>query len=344
MATIFELLTPENIVSYYTELNKNSQPFVGETLFPAEKQLGTKLDWIKGANNQPVALRPSSYDAKSIRRDREGIEEVSTKMPYFKESMYIDEETRQQLNNFIAANRPELVNTLLDRIYKDNAKLIEASKIAAERMRMEALTTGLVKLGANGQAWEYDYEIPSENKISAETAWSDPKADIIGDIEKVIDTMKAKGVTITRAIMNSSVAKSLRNNEAIKNAVYLFGQGKVAVTTETALNYLSDQTGISFYVYDNVYVDEKKVAHKYVPDNTISFLPDGDLGRTGFGTTPAESDLINGLNANVSIAENGIAVVTRQETDPVNTEVIVSMIALPTFERANEVVIFDTSK
>ena len=112
MPTIFELVTAPGITTYWTEKNQNQQPLLGETLFPNRKRLGTKLSWIKGAKNQPVALRLSSYDAKAIRRDRQGIEEYTTSMPFFKESMYIDEETRQNLNNMIAANNDEIVNQI----------------------------------------------------------------------------------------------------------------------------------------------------------------------------------------------------------------------------------------
>ena len=47
MANIYDLVTAENVTSYWTELNQNEQPYLGETLFPIQKQLGTELKWIK---------------------------------------------------------------------------------------------------------------------------------------------------------------------------------------------------------------------------------------------------------------------------------------------------------
>ena len=95
MASIYDLVTAKNVATYWTELNENEQPYLGETLFPTQKQLGTDLEWIKGASNQPVGIKLSSYDAKAIRRDMEGIEKVQTEMPFFKESIYVDEKLRQ---------------------------------------------------------------------------------------------------------------------------------------------------------------------------------------------------------------------------------------------------------
>ena len=343
MKSIFDLVTAKNIAQYWIEKNVNEQPLLGETLFPAVREIGIKLEWIKGANNQPVGLRLSAYDAKSIRRDRQGFEEYSTKMPFFKESMYIDEELRQNLNTLMQTNNEQVINQILTKIFDDEITLVKAARVTLERMRMEALTAGTVTLGSNGQAYSYDYGVPADQKVDVTKVWSDPSADIIGDITKFVDDMKAKGVVITRAVCNSSVAKNFRTNNAIKNAIYVFANGTVNVTTARALDYIYNETGISIYVYDDVYVNESGQAVKYVPDNTLVLMPEGTLGNTHFGVTPEESDLSNSLNAEVSIIENGVAVTTYGTEDPVNVETKVSMVALPSFERANEIVIVDTN-
>lgn len=72
-------------------------------------------------------------------------------------------------------------------------------------------------------------------------------------------------------------------------------------------------------------------------------FPDGDLGYTWMGTTPAESDMMGGNVANVSIVDTGVAITTVQKADPVQVETIVSMICLPSFEAADQVYILDTN-
>lgn len=343
MNSIFDLVTAKNIAEFWLEMNLNQQPSLGETLFPSQKEIGVKLEWIKGAHNQPVGLRLSAYDSKSIRRDRKGFEKYETEMPFFKESMYIDEELRKNLNTMLQTNNEQLVNSILTKIFADEIELINASRITLERMRMEALTTGAITLASNGQAYSYDYGVEAEQKKTVETSWSNPDADILGDIVSYVEEMKAKGIAITRAICNSSVAKNFRTNTAIKNAVYVFANGTVNVTTARALDYIYNETGVSFYVYDNVYVNEDGEAVKYVADDTVVFLPEGTLGKTHFGVTPEESDLMNSLAAEVSIVDGAIAVTTHKEHDPVTVETKVSMVALPSFERANEIVIVDTA-
>lgn len=342
MASIYDLVTAKNVATYWTELNENEQPYLGETLFPTQKQLGTDLEWIKGASNQPVGIKLSSYDAKAIRRDMEGIEKVQTEMPFFKESIYVDEKLRQQLNNFIDANKPQIVDTIMTKIFDRLTSLIRSTGVTLERMRMEMLTTGTITLSSNGQSYTYDYEVPASQKITVSKSWSDPSADIIGDIQSYIDTMKAKGVKITRAVCNSTVLKNMVTNTAMKNAIYVFAGGTVNLTQDVVRSYIEAQTGIRIATYDNVWVDESKQVHKYIPDNTIVFMPDGTLGYTNIGTTPEESDLLNNLNARVSIVNEGVAITTTQMVDPVNVDTKVSMVALPSFEEADKIVIVDT--
>ena len=341
---LYEFLSSDNMVAYWLEKNVNAQPLLGETLFPNRKQLGIQLDWIKGANDQPVGLRLSAFDSKTIRRDREGFEQYREKMPFFKESMYIDEELRQQLNIYMANNRNAMADQILAKIFDDQVKLITSAYITVERMRMEALTTGTISLGSNGQAYSYDFGIPQDQLKTVTKSRTDPTADVLADITEIVDAMKAKGINITRAVCNNSVATALRTNTAIKNSIYVLAGGSIpSVTTERVLNYIYEETGISFYVYDNVWVDENKQAHKYIPDDTVVFLPEGTLGYTNFGTTPEESDLMNSIaDSSVSLVNNAIAVTNHIEHDPVLVETKVSMICLPSFERANEVVILDT--
>lgn len=343
MANLNELVVAQNLVQYWIEKNVNEKPLLGETLFPAKKQIGIKLEWIKGALDQPVALKLSAFDSKTTRRDRKGVSVLDTKMPFFKESKYIDEEMRQMLLTLTQTQNQQAINAILARIFDDEVELIRAARIAAERMRMEALTTGTISLETNGAKYDYDFGVPADQKVTVTTPWNNVNADILGDIAQYKEDMAAKGVIITRALCNSSVAKCFRTNTALKNAIYVFAGGTVNVTIQRALDYIYTETGVAFYVDDSVYVDDSGNAVKYVPDETVVFMPEGNMGYTNYGTTPEEADLMGTTAANVALVDNAIAVTTHVEHDPVNVETKVSMICLPSFERAGEVLIVDTN-
>lgn len=340
---IFDLVTSSNMVAYWIEKDLNDVT-VGDQLFPFKKEIGVELDWIKGANNQVVGLRLSAYDSKAIRRDRQGIEKVKTDMPFFKESMVIDEKMRQQLNTLIQTQNEALIRAIVARIFDDEVKLIKAAYETVERVRMQLLTTGTVTLASNGQSYTYDYGMPAENKITVQTSWTSPSADIIGDITSAQNLARKKGYKLTRAMCNTNLLSALVNNTSIKNRIYVLANGNVTITAKEVQRYIENETGIFIYANDNGYVNEQGQFTNYFADDVFVMFPDGPLGETHYGTTPEESDLMSGAtDAEVSLVNNSVAVTTTKETDPVNVQTKVSMVMLPSFEQADGVFIFDTT-
>lgn len=339
----FELVTSSNLVAYWLEKDLNDVT-VGDQLFPFKKEIGIKLDWIKGANNQPVGLRLSAYDSKSIRRDRQGIEKVETGMPFFKESMVVDEQMRQQLNTLLQTNNEALIRAIIARIFDDEIKLIKAAYETVERVRMQLLTTGTITLASNGQSYSYDYGMPAANKRTVQTSWSAANADPIKDITDAQNAARQNGYKLTRAMCNSNCLNALINNTAIKNRLYVLAQGNITITVDEIRRYIEQTTGIVIYVNDNGYVNESGVFTTYFADDVFVLMPDGPLGETHFGTTPEESDLMTGAtDAEVSLVNNSVAVTTSKQIDPVNVETKVSMVMLPSFEMADGVFIIDTT-
>ena len=110
---------------------KSEKPFVGEELFPNRKQPGIKLEWVKGANQQAVALHLSAFDAKVLKRNRIGFSSMSANMPFFKDSLDIDEELRQKLLVAESSN-VNYIQELIRRIFDDNNTLIKSAAVTRE--------------------------------------------------------------------------------------------------------------------------------------------------------------------------------------------------------------------
>lgn len=337
MPSIFDLVTADEIVSYWEELPQ--QPYLGEELFPADKKLGLDLKWLKGAKGLPVVLKPSAYDAVALKRDRIGFAQIMTEMPFFKESMYIDEELRQQLNMVLETGNPAYIDTIMNRIFADDVQLLEGARAQRERMRMSLLTTGLISISANGQNYDYDYNISNDQKVTSD--WSDPDADIIGDIREwqqiILDTT---GVKPTRGVLNSKTASYFLKNKDLKNAIW--GNNAAAPILESDVKtYLNSALGLSYVTYDNKFIDENGTKKNFIPDDYFGLIPVGSLGKSWFGTTPEESDLMTGSAANVRVTDTGVAVCTSKKVDPVNVDTKVSMIFLPSFESIDQIIIAD---
>lgn len=342
--SIFDLIISEEIVAYWELVTKDRAPYLGEELFPDDKKLGLDLKWLKGSNGLPVVLKASAFDVAAIPRPRIGFEKLSAEMPFFKESKYIDEELRQELNKVIESNNQAYVDAVVNRIFADEMDLLEGAAAQRERMRMMMLTTGTIIMQSNGQIYEYDYQMPGTHKVTVSKSWSDPTASILDDIKAGIEKIEEDtGETLERAVCGGKVIGYFRNNNQIRSSLTNAETGQRYISDEKVLQFVSDELGIQVVKNDKRYKDENNTAQRYVPDDVFVMFPAGQLGTTWFGTTPEESDLMTGSVANVTITDTGVAVTTMKKEDPVQVETKVTMICLPDFPTADQIYIIDVN-
>ena len=343
--SIFDLVTSQELAAYWEVLAQNEAPYMLEELFPNDKKRGLDLKWIKGSKGLPAVLKTSAFDVQAIARPRIGFEKVSAEMPFFKESKFIDEELRQELNMVLETGNQAYIDSVMNHVFDDDVELIRAARATRERMRAQLLTAGSIAMTANGQTFLYDYGLPSGHKSEVTTSWSDASSDPIEDMraaaEKILDDT---GEVVTRAIMNSKTLGYLRNNDKIKKSIYVLTGGVGSITNQKVMDLIADELDITIGVYDKKYKDEAGTTQKFIPDDVVTLVPDGALGTTWFGTTPEESDLMSSGVANVSLVDTGVAVTTIKHADPVNVETKVSMICLPSFEMADAIYILDTKQ
>lgn len=341
--TIFELVTSDQITAYWESQAQNRKPYLGEELFPSQQKLGLSIKWIKGSQGLPVVLKPSAYDVAAKKRDRIGFDRLNMDMPFFKESTYIDEELRQELNKVLETGNQAYIDSIMNQVFNDTTNLLDGAAAQRERMRMMALTTGKISIKANGQNYDYDYGIPSKHMVNSTKAWSDPTATIIDDIRDLMDLIEDEtGVRPERAVCSRKTFGYIRKNNEIRQAI--LGSDATAPVSDTKItDYIMDELKLDVVVYNKKAKDEKGNEFQYVADDTFAIFPQGKLGTGWFGTTPEQSDLMAGSAANVSITDTGVAVTTSKKTDPVNVDTKVSMIYLPSFEAADQVGIIDVT-
>ena len=344
------LFSPAAIGANWTENISNRIPYLGEGLFPARKQAGLDLKWIKGSKGIPVSLMPSAFDAKATFRDRIGVAKVETEMPFFREGFKIKERDRQDILRAQSANDP-YVTAAINRVFDDANELIEGALVVGERERMQLLfaVNGNVGISiqANGVDYTYNYDPDGSWKASnyfeltGQAKWTDTEhSDPFGDIQDAKDAIAAKtGSDLRIAIMNKATFKELRSNKNIKNR-YLTKSGAAFgyLTDNEIIAILKDTNDLDGIVlYDKQFRNESKVASKFVPDGYVALIPAGALGETCYGTTPEEADLMGKGAATVQIVNEGIAITQETTVNPVNVNTFASEIVLPSYERMDEV-------
>lgn len=348
MPTIFDYVNAKEIAVYIKNKVENTMPYLGLTLFPRDKRVGLDLSWFKGSRGLPVALKNAAFDAHAPLRDRIGFERVETEMPFFREGMRIGEKERQEILKLMNGNNVQMLLPFLNEIYDDVANLVAGAEVNAERMRMQLLASGTISIVANGVAYDYDYQMDPNHKetLTGDARWSQvDTADPIEDIRQAQDTIEEDtGTRPTRAICRRNVWHYLLKNKKIlldMEAKGYVGNTNAVVNDSLLKKYLLEELGLTVAVYEKKFraeVGGETLA--YFPEDTFTLIPTGTLGKTWYGTTPEEADLMTGQSgAMVEIVETGVAITTIKNPHPVNVETIVSAIMLPSFETIDEVYI-----
>lgn len=346
MATIFELVSPKEIAIFYEKQPTNDVPYLGPGLFPSAKKNGIDLSWIKGSSGLPVAIASSAFDAHAPIRERIGVASLQEEMPFFRERMVIKERDRQELLRVMDASNQGMLDTLLRQIYDDRANLIRGVDVSIERMRMQILSTGKVFISDNGVLRDINYGLKRHQFVALKDThkWSDienstPVEDIL-DWQQVIED--ETGETPRTAICSKKTWRLLLKNKSIKEDMVVGTGNRIITMTESMLEqYLLDKTGVRVIRYTKKYAEKVGgTAKQFFPDNVFTLIPSGALGKTWYGTTPEEADLLSKQsNAEVEIVNTGVAVMNRIITHPVNVETFVSAVSLPSFEAGNKVLI-----
>lgn len=308
--------------------------YFGESKFPYDKQLGDKMEYIKGAEQAPVVMSLSTYDARSIGLSYGEFEIIGEKMPFFKNHYTIDENLIMELQN-IEASRSAAISSVAAKIYNRGKFLPKNAALTRELMRMQALTTGMVSLKSNGVSFTIDFKVPANHKKAPTVKWNVvATADPIGDIEDWMQTIADDtGVTPNEILMNKKTLGDLRKVESIRTGYFANSNAVGNPTSAQVKQYLEDTLNVKIYIDNDTYKDGT-TTKKMVPDGTVVLMPEYALGTSLFGTTPEENRL-----SDVEIIDMGVALVEEETRNPVASILHASQIFCPSFERADEIFI-----
>lgn len=356
---LFDYINSKDIAAYVTEKPENQIPYFAETLFPAKKQLGTDISWLKGANGLPVAIQPSEYDVKARLREKTGFEGVATEMAFFREATRIGEKDRQQLNLLLNNPESQMAMPIIRNIFDEVARLVEGVRVQGEYMRCQLLTAGKIDVTSADGRVKYVYDYGQQNLFKCKkghAAWGEANeaADPVRDINAWCDYMEVlRGIRPTRLVMNRNTFLNMIHSPKVHKMMYPDDSAlNYYVTDAKAKSFIEEATGCAIFIY------AKKIttlSHdtgiatgdvvNLIPDGKVVILPPrASLGSTWYGTTPEESDLMTGSDAQVSIVNNGTAITTYKETHPVQVVTVVSSVMIPSFETIDDCAIANVTQ
>lgn len=332
-----------------TEVASNRIPFLGQGFFPNRKKVGLDISWIKAHKGLNAILAPSNFDAIPVLRTREGFKMENAQMVFFRESMQVKEEDMMKLamvEDATAGVGQAYIREVLDNIYDDTNKLMDAAEIAAEVMRMQLLATNAgaptISIATkDNMIYTYNYDPDGTYAASHYVAlasnrkWTAPTtAKPLDDIRTGVNFLRGIGENPRYALMTNKTFGYLAECDQIKNAIAsLAGITLTFISDDAVRDAFERLAGLRILLYDKQYINYAGVTTNFYPDDQVTILPEGELGKTFYGSTPEERTLITNGGVDVAMYDDRIActVVTRPGP-PVSVNTTVSQLCLPSYE------------
>lgn len=194
---------------------------------------------------------------------------------------------------------------LVARLVKKTVDIINGIQDFSDVLRAQALTTGKLQYTKGEVKINFDYMVPAEHKIAltGTDKWSDPSADILGDLLAWNETYEEsnEGQSPAVMMMPREVYKTLKTNLSIIAEARPMTQDKATRLRDSEVNeVLADQGLPPIQVVKsrkttvtNMYTGEVEEVEFY-PAGRVVFLGEG-LGNFYYGPNPEAENFEPGI-------------------------------------------------
>ena len=207
----------------------------------------------------------------------------------------------------VKINQSERMRTLLrsgvqnddlyDYIIRDGVRLSDQVVTRSKVAKNELLATGKVTIKENNLNLTVDYGVPNAN--TSLTLDLSSSADIISQIQSIVDGAKNAGVTITGIYTSSANINKMRQNAGLQTAINgNIGAGSMIRKTVME-EFLAEEFGINTILTNDLTYGKSATVGangrpnittaRYFPQNKVTFFatnPGGRLGRGLWGDPP----------------------------------------------------------
>lgn len=284
MKTITNLLESKTFLNYI--LSRPNRKFLGDVIFPRKSIDTLSFEWVKGANNLPVMAKVQPFGVEAAVMGRDGVSTVSGKIPVIKIKRSLDEEEYIKLKKFQQRGY-DIPESVIRKIFDDVTAVFDAVENKIEYLRMQALCKGKLDFKNDGLQYTIDYLMPSENKPTVATLWSDTtNSDPENDIYTWVSMIIEKGGTQpTKAITSLKVVNYLLRNVNLRKAI--FGVNSDRLLDLRTLNAYFTSKGLPAIAnYDLQARQLDGTTVRFFDEDKFVILPgDGIAGETLVGPT-----------------------------------------------------------
>ena len=288
MPDILSLISDADRLDFSQNLSIARPNYLGDRLFPDTKTENMAAEYLRLANgaNIPTMATVHALDTEAEIGSRPVFDKTRVEKLLIKRK--INQTERIRLLNENGVYRDDAI---VRYVFDDMRLMADAVKVRSEVAKMEVLSSGKMTIKENNLNLNVDYGVPSEN-TSYKIDYS-PTADIIGQIQTIVDAAATNGQIITEMVTSNKNIRSMAANKGIQTAIFgTVGQGTY-VPRERLQALFAQMFGFTSLTANDLRykvqkADGSEVSMRFFPDDKTSFLATAGVGL--WGVTPEEAE------------------------------------------------------
>lgn len=291
MPDILTLISDADRLDFSQNLSIARPAYLGDRIFPDQKTQNLMAEYLRLANgaNLPVMATVHGFDTEAEIGSRPVLDKIIVEKLLIKRKINQTERIRLLKENGVYAD-----DAIVRYVFDDMRLMADGVKVRTEAAKMELLSTGKLTINENRLNLTVDYGVPSDNTAFELDLSAD--ADIIGQIQAIVDYAADLGYTISEAVTSNKVVRKLAANKGIQTLIFgSVGQGTY-VPNDRLGGLFGQMFGFSTittndlrYKYQGA--DGYETTTRFYPEDRITFIGAPQIGVGLWGVTPEEAEL-----------------------------------------------------
>lgn len=293
------------------------------------------VDWnLILETNRTAAFR--SFDGSIHVSNRDSGSDNRIKMIPLSDSVSEGEYERLQreFTRFQGSN----IGALEQAIYNDAQKLTRYVQNRLELAWGDVFTDGILTINENGFQGTADFGVPSSQKVTAGTVWSNSAATALSDLLSWTDTYYTNNGVMPEVIRMSRLGiRNLTKNTEFINAARGAQTGVTRVDIEEINGVLAGQGLPPIVLHQPARVSVEGTATQTIADNVVLFTPANlsDIAQTHWGVSATALELVNSADTDMSFEEaSGIVGIVEKDGPPYRQFTYVDSVVMPVLANA----------
>jgi hypothetical protein len=303
MAGITDIFKASALNKYYGGVKGET---LAEALFPMSYNNDFDLNVLNGSENGVVeVIQFSNFDADILARDWGYRTHLKEGKEFFRERMSIPEKERMTLFQFLNSKDESLIQSyiaqLFDKFAGKTGFLASVRALVAYTVS-QLLSTGKVTyIAENGGGRTADYKLANDLKetLAGTAVWSAATSNPLEDLNRWRETLESKGKKVEIALMNKNTFNKLKKHDTI---LKIISDVKLKPTKANILETIEEMTELKVLIWDEK-ISVNKVERNVFPDNVVTLIPNGTLGKAEYGPTPTKVDKLSGIASGRDIVD-----------------------------------------